>query len=142
MPGVFEHAPADIVPKRRRNEPVSISFIIGLGSLPYRFTPHSELGAACDTNGLWDRELGEELLVCPFVCSLCMDGLSFLSRYVVLDGMDLDRATKDPHASQVGIPLLLEIVEAQALEEREGVVVDVIVVPLEPLGVVEDNVSG
>lgn len=61
---------------------------------------------------------------------------------IVLEGLDLGGATEDPGAAEVDVALLAEVFDAEALEEGEGVVVRVVVVPLEALGVVEDDVAG
>lgn len=71
-----------------------------------------------------------------------VDGLVLLGGGFVLDGLDLGGAAEDPDAAQVGVADLLEVVEAELLQQRERIVVGVVVVPLEALGVVEDDVSG
>lgn len=57
-------------------------------------------------------------------------------------GPDLDGAAQHPGASQVDVALVLEALDLEFLEEGQGVVVEVVVVPLEALGVVEDDVFG
>jgi hypothetical protein len=71
-----------------------------------------------------------------------MHRLVFLRLVVVLKWLDLGGAAQDPDAAEVDIALFTKIVEAEALEEGEGVVVWIIVVPLEALGVVKDDVAG
>jgi hypothetical protein len=69
-------------------------------------------------------------------------GLALLARGLILNGSDLCGTAKNPYTSQVGVADLFEVVESEVLEERESIVVGVVVVPLEALGVVKDDITG
>lgn len=142
MPRVFQHPPGQVIPQLRGHEPVAVAHVLGPRPLPDGLPADGELGAAGDANCFRDGLVGEQLLKCLLVDALGVDGLCLVLGGVVLDGADLGRAAEDPDASQVDVALGAEVLEAEALEEREGVVVGVVVVPLETLGVVEDDVAG
>lgn len=142
MPGILQHPPAQVIPQRRLCQPLPVRDVGLPRPAAHRLPRHGELGAARHANHRRDRGAGEQLLERRLVHVLGVDGLLALGLVVVLEGLDLGGAAEHPGAAQVDVALLAEVVEAEALEEREGVVVGVVVVPLEALGVVEDDVAG
>jgi hypothetical protein len=106
------------------------------------FATNGKLGAACDADFLRNFKTGEKLLESSLVNVTGVYGLALLGRGLILNRPDLCRTAKNPDTSQVGVADLLEVVEAEVLEEGESIIVGVIVVPLEALGVVEDDVPG
>jgi hypothetical protein len=105
-------------------------------------TANSELRTTCDTDLLRNLKTREKLLESGFVNMAGVHRFTLLGGSLVLDRPDLSGATKYPDTPQVGVADLLEIVEAEVLEEREGIVIGVVVVPLKAFGVVEDDVTG
>lgn len=103
---------------------------------------NSELRTTCDTNLLRNLKTGEKLLESGLINMAGVHRFTLLGRSLVLDRPDLSGAAKYPDTPQVGVANLLEIVEAEVLEEREGIVIGVVVVPLKAFGVVEDDVTG
>jgi hypothetical protein len=107
-----------------------------------RLATHGELRAARHADDVRDGDFGKQLLEGALVDVLGVDGLVLDGRRLVELGADLGRAAEDPDAAEVDVALVLEVLDAEALEEGQGVVVGVVVVPLEALGVVEDDVAG
>ena len=142
VPRVFKNSTAEVIAKSRYYQPLAESHILGAGTLADSLATDGKLGTACNTDFLGHFETGEEFLESGLVDVAGVNGLALLGRGFVLNGSDLSRAAKDPDTSQVGVADLLEIVETKVLEERKSIVVGVIVVPLEALGVVEDDVPG
>lgn len=105
-------------------------------------TTNGELRATCDTDLLRNLKTGEKILESGLVNMAGVHRFTLLSGSLVLDRPDLSGATKYPDTPQVGVADLLEIVEAEILEEREGIVIGVVVMPLKAFGVVEDDVTG
>jgi hypothetical protein len=103
---------------------------------------NSELRTTCDTDLFRNLKTGEKLLESGFVNMAGVHRFTLLGRSLVLDRPDLSGAAKYPDTPQVGVSDLLEIVEAEVLEEGEGIVIGVVVVPLKAFGVVEDDVTG
>lgn len=142
MPRILENSPAQVIAQRRHQQPLAEADVLGAGSQANRLAADGELRAAGNTNLLGNGETGEELLEGGLVDVAGVDGLVLLGGGFVLDGLDLGGAAEDPDAAQVGVADLLEVVEAELLQQRERIVVGVVVVPLEALSVVEDDVSG
>lgn len=105
-------------------------------------TANGELRTTCDTDLLRNLKTGEKLLESGLVNMAGVHRFTLLGRNPVLDRPDLGGATKYPDTPQVGVADLLKIVEAEVLEEREGIVIGVVVVPLKAFGVVENDVTG
>lgn len=108
---------------------------------PDGLSSHGELRAAGDADGVGDLKVGEDLLEGALVDVFGVNGLVLLGGSLVAEGPNLSRTAQDPGASQVDVTLLLEILETESLQERKRIVVGVVVVPLEALGVMEQNVS-
>jgi hypothetical protein len=142
VPGVLQHPPAQVIPQRRLGQPLPVRDVVLPRPAAHRLPRHGELGTARHANHRRDGRAGEQLLERRLVHVLGVYGLLALGLVVVLEGLDLGGAAEHPGAAQVDVALLAEVVEAEALEQREGVVVGVVVVPLEALGVVEDDVAG
>jgi len=142
VPRVFKDSTAEVIAKSRYYQPLAESHIFGARTLADGLATNGKLGTACNTDFLGHLETGEKLLESGLVNVACVNGLALLGRGFVLDGSDLSRAAENPDTSQVGIADLLEVVETEILEERKSIVVGVVIVPLEALGVVEDDVPG
>lgn len=142
MPGIFENSTTESISQGRHNQPLAESHIFGAGTQMDSFATDGKLRAAGYADFLGDFKTGEQLLESSLVNVACVYGLALLARGLILNGPDLGGASKNPDTSQVGIPNFLEVVESEVLEEGESIVVGVVVVPLEALGVVEDDVAG
>lgn len=143
MPRIFQHPTAQVILQPRIHQPLPIPHIIPLRPRPDRLPAGGKLRAARHADLLGDGQAREQLLEGGLVDVLCVDGLGGArGRRLVGHGVDLGGAAEDPGAAQVHIAGLLETVEAEAREQREGVVVRVVVVPLETFGVVKDDVAG
>lgn len=103
---------------------------------------YSKLRTAVHTNLVRYLDTGEQLLKRGFIHVLGVHRLASLSGRGIDLGPDLDGTSQHPGASQVDIALIFEAFDLELLEEREGIVVEVIVVPLEAFGVMEDDVFG
>lgn len=141
MPGILQHPPTEVILEIRPHQPIPVPHIILPRPLPHRLPPHGKLRAAIHTDLVRHLLPGKQLLKGLLVDSLGRHGLVQPRRPRILYGPDLRGAAEDPYASEVDVAGLAEVFEAKVLEEWEGVVVWVVVVPLESLGVMEDDVA-
>lgn len=142
VPRILQHAPAEVVLQVRLNQPLAVAHVVLLRPASYCLPAHRKLRAAGDADVVRHRHAGEQLLEGGLVDVLRVDGLVLLRRGLVERGTDLGGTAQDPDAAQVDVTLLLEVSPLETVEERQGVVVGVVVVPLEALGVVEGDVPG
>lgn len=143
MPPIFKHAAADGIGQVRCQQPLAEADIVLAGPRAHRLARDAKLGAAGHAHLGGQRDAGEEVGKGPGVDVLGVgDAVGVGHGLGVGDGTNLDGAAEDPGAAQVDVALLLEVGDAEALEQLQGVVVGVVVVPLEALGVVEEDVGG
>lgn len=70
-----------------------------------------------------------------------VDGFVGHRRRLVLDWVNFSRAAQHPHTAQVDVSLLFEVIESETLQQRQGIVIRVVIMPLKSLGMVEENVA-
>ena len=71
--------------------------------------------AASYTNGLRDRCVREQLFKCRLIDMSRMDSFVGHRRRLVFDWVNFSRAAQNPHAAQVDVSLLFEVVESETL---------------------------
>lgn len=142
MPGVFKNTAADGIVQLRVHQPLAEAHILLPRPRAHRLPRDAKLAAARHTDLIGKALSGEQLAVGTGVDVLRRGDVVFGRGVGVGARTNLDGASQDPGAAQIDVPLLLEVLGAEALEQLQGVVVRVVVVPLEALGVVEEDVGG
>ncbi len=143
MPSIFKHTAADGILHLGRQQPLAEADVVVAGPRAHRLARDAKLGAAGHAHLGGQRDAGEEVGKGLGVDVLGVGDAVGVGRGLgVGERADLDGAAEDPGAAQIDVPLLLEVGDAEALEQLQGVVVGVVVVPLEALGVVEEDVGG
>lgn len=141
---IFEHPPAQVICKRRVYNPLSVANVVLLGPATNGIPGHGKLGTTAHTDLLGNLHLRQQFLEGPLVDLLRGERpLRLLALgQLVAPRPDLDGASEDQHAAEVRVAGGLDVVGVEALQGRDGVVVRVVVVPLEAPSVHEDGGVG
>lgn len=139
MPGIFYNPSTDRVFQWCRKQPIPNALIVLDRLFLYLFLRSSKLRTARDTNCLWNVATWEELFK-GLLVKMTRMSLSLGWVYCIFERADLGRATQNPYTAQVEIPFLLEVRYAKLSQNRQAVIVGIVVVPLVSLRVEKENV--
>ena len=141
MPRVFQYPPAKRIFQLSLHQPIPITNIVCSRTHPDCLPSHCKLGAAGDTNSFWNLLSLKQLLKSLLIYTLRGNRLARYRITCVNNGFYFCRAAQDPSTAEICIPLLFEVVESKSLEERQRVVIGVVIVPLKSFGVMKEYVS-
>lgn len=142
MPRVFHHPSTYPVVQLRVVQPVAEALILCQRNAPNLVACKRKLRAAANGDevrhdGILAKDFLERLVVAVARVALLLQ-----LAVILFVRLDFFGAPHLPGAAQVDVALFLEIGQLEVAEDRQAVVVGVVVVPLVALGMQEENVVG
>lgn len=138
MPQIFEYAPRKRIVEGAVEQPLAVTDVIFNWSFEDLRSRRGELGAAAGTYTDWGSHLGEDGVEDVRKKLACVG--DFRRYQLAVEGMRPAWTPRIPSTAEVDIAFLFKSGKPEAAKHRNAILSLVVIVPLESLGVKEENI--